>query len=155
MFVAYIGHAKEKAGVSRPLTYPIRSCCHLFGRILHSGLLQQRKYFSTASIIWSFIVMSRSILSSLRRLCSSGGITTVTLFKKTLWQLRIAYRGACDEPDSVGIVLRLSVYGNTSLQFCHATQRGSEIDCAAMNLSLSVLLVGFYSIQVRNKSYKC
>ena len=31
----------------------------------------------------------------------------------------------------------------------------AQNDCSAVDLSLSVVVAGFYSIQARNKSYKC
>ncbi len=31
----------------------------------------------------------------------------------------------------------------------------AENNCSAVDLSLSVVVAGFYSIQARNKSYKC
>ena len=66
---------------------------HSSMRVLH---FEYCKYFSTASIICSFIVMSSSILLNFRRLWSSGGITTVTLFNRPQEWLRLSYLGTCN-----------------------------------------------------------
>jgi hypothetical protein len=51
----------------------------------------------------------------------------------------------------------------TALQWIHPRAHSLPVmshvfaknDCSAVDLSLSVVVAGFYSIQARNKSYKC
>ena len=61
------------------------------------------KYSCTASRIWAFIVMSRLIPVSLRRLCISVGITTVTRLCKMCKSFSLAYFWVDGEPDRPGL----------------------------------------------------
>ena len=85
------------------------------------------KYSSTARSIWAFIVWSRLIPVSLRRLCRSTGITTVTRLRIACRKLWVAYFCREGEPNWTWSVQQLSqrmvicTYRSTELQFCKTT----------------------------------